>query len=126
MTGSPDVTGPEVENGNCKVVGFGVNNSDKEFAKKSRKLSKGLKLSKSGNSKGKKLAKSKKPSKSGNSPYFNTKEAGPSFLIFEARAAFNRLWLAFTKASILQHFDPECHIWIETNALSYAIGGILS
>ena len=49
-----------------------------------------------------------------------------SFLIPEARSAFNRLRLAFTKAPILQHFDPECHIQINTDALGYAIGGVLS
>ena len=27
---------------------------------------------------------------------------------------------------ILQHFDPECHIWIEINASGYTIGGVLS
>ena len=84
------------------------------------------KLSKSGNSEGKKSAKSKKPLKSGNSPNFNAKEAGPNFLTPEAKAAFNRLWLAFTETPILQHFDPECHIRIETDALGYAIGGVLS
>ena len=84
------------------------------------------KLSKSGNSEGKKSAKSKKPSKSGNSPNFDAKEAGPSFLTPEARSAFNRLRLAFTEAPILRHFDPECHIRIETDASGYAIGGVLS
>ena len=59
------------------------------------------KSAKTGNLKGKKSAKSKKPSKSGNSPNFDAKEAGPSFLTPEARSAFNRLRLAFTKAPIL-------------------------
>ena len=27
---------------------------------------------------------------------------------------------------IIRHFDPEYHIWIETDALGYAIGGVLS
>ena len=72
-----------------------------ESIEKCGKLLKTGKLSKSGNSKGKKLAKSKKPSKSGNSPNFDAKEAGPSFLTPEARSAFNRLRLAFTKAPIL-------------------------
>ena len=84
------------------------------------------KSSKSGNSEGKKSAKSKKPSKSGNSPNFDAKEADPSFLTPEARSAFNRLWLAFTKASILRHFDPECYIRIETDALGYVISDVLS
>ncbi len=33
---------------------------------------------------------------------------------------------AFLEAPILNHFDPERHIRIETDALDYAIGGILS
>ena len=108
-TRSPDVTGPEVGNDNGEVVGFGGGGGS-ELAKKSRKLSKGQKSSKSGNSKGKKLAKSKKPSKSENSPNFNAKKAGPNFLTPKAKAAFNRLRLAFTEAPIFRHFDPECHI----------------
>ena len=92
-----------------------------EPAKKSQK-SKGQKTSKS--------QKSSKPgknsSKSGNLRNFGNTEFGPSFLTPKARSAFNRLWLAFTKAPIFWHFDPECHIWIETDALSYAIGGVLS
>ena len=40
--------------------------------------------------------------------------------------AFNRLQLAFIEAPILQHFDPKCYIWIETDALGYAINGMLS
>ena len=93
---------------------------------KTRKLSKSLKLSKSGNSKGKKSAKSKKPSKSRNLSNFNAKEAGPSFLTPKARTPFNRLWLAFIKAPILQHFDPECHIWINTDALRYTLDDMLN
>ncbi len=33
---------------------------------------------------------------------------------------------AFLEAPILNHFDPERHIRIETDASSYAIGGVLS
>ena len=90
---------------------------------KSRKSAKSQKLSKSGISKGE---KPKKSSKSRNSPNFDAKDSGPSFLTPEARSAFNHLWLAFTEAPILRHFDPECHIRIETDALGYAIGGVLS
>ena len=72
------------------------------------------------------MAKSKKLSKNGNSPNFDAKKAGPSFLTPEARAAFNRLRLAFTEAPILQHFDPKCHIRIKTDTSSYVIGGVLS
>ena len=32
----------------------------------------------------------------------------------------------FVEASILNHFDPERHIWIETDVFGYAISGILS
>ena len=77
-------------------------------------------------SKSQKLAKSKKPSKSENSPNFDTKNSGPSFPTPEARVAFNHLRLAFTKAPILWHFNPKCHIWIETDASGYGIGDVLS
>ena len=50
----------------------------------------------------------------------------PIFLIPDAREAFNQLRQAFTKAPILQHFDLECHIRIETDVSDYAIGGVLS
>ena len=50
----------------------------------------------------------------------------PTFLTPGAREAFNQLRQAFTEAPILRHFDPECHIRIETDASGYAIGGVLS
>ena len=50
----------------------------------------------------------------------------PKFLTSNAKKTFNRLKQAFTKAPILQHFDPECHIRIETDASGYAIGRVLS
>ena len=50
----------------------------------------------------------------------------PNFLTPNAKNTFNHLWLAFIEALILQHFDPKSHIWIEINALGYAIGGVLS
>ena len=88
---------------------------------------------KSGKSKGQKTSKSQKLvklgknlSKSGNSPNFGNTETGPSFLTPGARETFNRLRLAFIKAPILWHFDPECHIWIKTDTLGYAIGSVLS
>ena len=90
---------------------------------KSQKLAKSQKSSKSGKSKGK---KSKKPSKGENLPNFNAKDSRPSFLTPKARSAFNRLQLAFTKAPILQYFNPECHIWIKTDVSDFAIGGMLS
>ena len=107
--------------------GDGVDGGGVEIAKKSGK-SKGQKTSKF-----QKSAKSQKSSKlgknslkSGNSSNSGATETGPSFLIPEARSAFNRLWLAFTKAPIFWHFDPECHIRIETDVLAYVIGSVLS
>ena len=50
----------------------------------------------------------------------------PIFLILGASEALNHLKQAFIKAPILQHFNPECHIWIETNASGYAIGEVPS
>ena len=48
------------------------------------------------------------------------------YLTPNARRTFTQLRQAFTKAPILQHFNPECYIRIETNASSYAIGGVIS
>ena len=50
----------------------------------------------------------------------------PTFLTPGTKNAFNQLKQVFTKAPILQHFDLECHIRIETNALGYAIRGVLN
>ena len=93
--------------------GGGVEITKKSGKSKGEKSAKSRKSSKSGKSKGE---KSKKPPKSGNSPNFGATASGPSFLTPEARSAFNRLRLAFTKAPILRHFDPE----------GYAIGSVLS
>ena len=117
-TGSPDVSRPELGNGNGEVVGFGIGGG---LAKKSGKL-KDKNLSQS-----QKLAKSGKSlPKIGNLPNFSATEAGPSFLTPGAREAFNCLQLVFTKTLILQHFDSKCHIWIKTDALGYAINSVLS
>ena len=48
------------------------------------------------------------------------------FLIPGARLAFMELRQAFLKAPIFHHFDLECHIRIETDVSSYAIGGVFS
>ena len=96
--------------------GDGSNDRSKHVEPKTGKTFKSRKLSKSG----------KNSSKSGNSPNFGATKSGPSFLTPEARSAFNRLRLAFTEAPILRHFDPECHIRIETGVSGYAIGGVLS
>ena len=100
-----------------------LSDGSKRVEPKTGKSAKSRKLSKSGKSKGE---KSKKPPKSGNSPNFGATGSGPSFLTPEARSAFNRLRLAFTEAPILWHFDPECHIWIKTDASGYVISGVLS
>ena len=125
-------------NGDGEVDGFGVSGDGVEHAKKSgksksKKMSKSWKSSKSGKSKGEKISKSwnsaksrKKLLKSGNSTNFDATEDGSKFLIPDARTTFNRLRLAFIEAPILRHFDPECHIWIETNALGYAISRVLN
>ena len=110
----------------------GVEGGD-ESIEKCGKLSKTGKSSKSQKSKSEKMSKSwnlaksgKKSSKSGNSTNFDATKNGPKFLTPDARTAFNCLRLAFSEALILRHFDPECHIRIETDASGYAIDGVLS
>ena len=73
------------------------------------------------------LFKSKKSKnvKSGIQTYIGVTEEF-MFLISIGREACDQLKQVFTKVSILQHFDLECHIRIETDTLGYAIGGILS
>ena len=67
-----------------------------------------------------KLSKSKNLSKSKKTVRFL------DFLTSGAKLAFTKLRQVFLKAPILHHFDPECHIRIETDASGYAIGGVLS
>ena len=105
------------------VIDDNVELVKKSRKSKSQKLAKSQKLSKSKKSKSK---KSKKRSKNRNSPNFNTTEAGQSFLTLNTRTAFNCLWLAFIKALIFWHFNSKCHICIETDASSYAMGRVLS
>ena len=83
---------------------------------KSKKTSKSWNLAKLG----------KKLSKSRNSTNFDATENGLKFLTPDARTDFNRLRLAITEAPILQYFNPECYIWIETDASGYAISGVLN
>ncbi len=49
-----------------------------------------------------------------------------SFFTADARRTFTELRQAFVKAPILNHFEPERHIRIQTDASGDAIGGILS
>ena len=111
--------------GDGEVDGFGggVKHAKKLGKSKGQRSAKSRKLSKSRKSKGE---KSKKPPKSGNSPNFNVKNTGPNFLTPKARSALNCLRLLFIETPILWHFDPECHIWIKTDALGYAIDSVLS
>ena len=50
----------------------------------------------------------------------------PIFLTPSTKEVFNQLKQAFTEASILLHFDPECYIQIETNASGYTMERVLS
>ena len=116
-TAAPPEKSTSVEDGDSKG---GDSVGSVKIAKKSRK-SKGQKTSKF-----QKSAKSKKLLKIGSLPNFNAKNNRPNFLTLKTRSAFNRLRLAFTKARIFWHVDPECHIRIKTDALGYAIGSMLS
>ena len=49
-----------------------------------------------------------------------------SYLTPKAKLAFTQWRKAFTKAPILQHFDPQCYIRTETDVSGYAIGRVLS
>ncbi len=66
-----------------------------------------------------KSAKSKKPN-------FAKANSGTDFLILNAKVAFIYLQNAFTEAPILRNDNLERHIWIETDVLRYAKGGVLS
>ena len=101
----------ERNDSNNKVNRFGVNKNGVEHAKKSGKLSKSGKAKSKKIFKSQNLAKSRKKSlKSRSFTNFDATEARPKFLTFDTRITFNRLWLAFTKALILQYFNLKCHI----------------
>ena len=102
MTGLSDLA-PRLGTNDDEVVGGGGKANDRNLSK----------------------SKKSKKAKSGIQTRLGT-TGKPTFLTLDARKAFNQLRQAFTKAPILQHFDPECHIRIETNASGYAIGGVLS
>ena len=67
--------------------------------------------------KARKTSKSKNLSKS-------QKTVRLDFLTSGAKLAFTKLRQAFLKAPILHHFDPERHIWIETDVSGYTISGV--
>ena len=73
------------------------------------------------------ISKSKKSKNAKSGIHTRVGAAGqPTFLTPGAREAFNQLRQAFTEAPILQHFDPEYHIRIKTDASGYTIRGVLS
>ena len=49
-----------------------------------------------------------------------------NYLTPNAKKAFDQLCQAFIKAPILQHFNPEQYIRVETDAFGHAIGGVLN
>ena len=49
-----------------------------------------------------------------------------NYLTPDTKRSFDQLRQAFTEAPILQHFNPERYIRVETDASGYAIGGVLS
>ena len=51
---------------------------------------------------------------------------GSDFLTPRAKLVFTKLKQTIFKAPILHHFDPECHVRIETDVSGYAIGGVLN
>ena len=59
-------------------------------------------------------------------PCSKNSNGATSYLIPNAKQTFIQLRQTFIKAPILHHFDPECHIWIKTDALGYTIGEVLS
>ena len=95
-----------------KCVKPKIGRSETQKSATSQKLSKSRKL--------------KKLSKSGNPSNFDATEARSSFLTPNIRTVFNCLRLTFTKASIFLYFDLKCYLRIETYALDYVIGGLLS
>ena len=116
-----------LEVGDSEINRFGISGNGMEHIKKLRKLSKLGKSKSEKTSKSWNLAESgKKLSKNGNSINFDATGDEPKFLTLDARIAFNCLRLAFIEVLIFWHFDPECHIQIKTDALGYAIGGVLS
>ena len=74
------------------------------------------------------MAKSKKWICAKKTKAFRTKNPDQlgTFLIVDAKKAFTKLRQAFVEVPILNYFDLEYYIQIETDALGYANGGIFS
>lgn len=54
------------------------------------------------------------------------RKSGMGFLTSEIKLAFIEFIQAFIILPTLYFLDPKCHIWIEIQVSSHAIGGILS
>ena len=117
MLKTTSVVGPAE---NPEQSGQGIQVEDLSKKKLAQKSCKGQKSQK--------MAKSKKWIWAKKAEAFRAKNFGQSglFLTANTRRAFTKLRQAFVKASILNHFDPERHIQIETDISGYAIGGIFS
>ncbi len=113
MLKTTSAAGPAKQEHSGQVIQM-EDQGEKELAQKSRK--------------GQKRTKSKKWIRAKKAKAFRAKNLGQSgsFLTADVRRAFTELRQSFLEAPILNHFDPERHIRIETDASSYAIGGVLS
>lgn len=54
----------------------------------------------------------------------NGKDRRTEYITLGAKLSFIKLKQAFITAPILHHFDPKCHVRIETDMSDYAIDGI--
>ncbi len=74
------------------------------------------------------MAKSKKWIRAKKAEASRAKNLGQSgwFFTTNAKRVVTKLRQAFVEAPILNHFDSESHIQIQTDVSGYAIGGILS
>ena len=54
------------------------------------------------------------------------KSSESDFLTFKTRSAFTEPKPALIKILISHHFDPECHICIETNVSNYTIDRVFN
>ena len=79
-----------------------------------------------GENEAKTSASTKRPTRADYLYSYHVSHAVSNYLTPDAKKAFDQLRQAFTEAPILQHFDPERYIRVETDASGYAIGGVLS
>lgn len=74
------------------------------------------------------LAKSKKSNlaKSKNSNFIKVNFSETDFLISKTKKTFTYLQKAFTKTTILYHFEPKRHIFIKMDVLAFVIAEVFS